>query len=132
MRLIDTKLPKQSMEELKKDMPGKEEGPRYPYGLKITFDEEIINKMPHLENMKIGERVSISGIGEVVSIRMNEDKDKKKRYSIEIQIQQVGVASKEDFDEAFKEATEEKTQPKKSMERVAESAIKADENAIMR
>ena len=132
MKLIDAKLSKRSKEELTAPTPVKEEGPRYPYGLRLTFDEEIIDKMPHLENMKIGERVSISGIGEVVSIRMNEDKDKKKRYSVEIQIQQVGVASKEDFDEAFKEATEEKTQPKKSMERVAESAIKADENAIMR
>jgi len=107
MKMIDLKLPKISKNELKTmAQPIEDEGPRYPYGMKLTFEEDEIEKLPHLEKMKVGEKVTINGTGEVTSIRMNEDKDKKKRFSVEVQLHKVGCASKEDYDEAFKEASE--------------------------
>lgn len=107
MKMIDLKLPKRSKDELKTMVqPMENEGPRYPYGMRLTFEEDEVEKLPHLEKMKVGEGVSISGVGEVTSIRMNEDKDKKKRFSVEVQLHKVGCASKEDYDEAFKEASE--------------------------
>lgn len=109
MKMIDLKLPKRNKDELiKMAEPMKDEGPRYPYGLKLTFEEDEVEKLPRLGKMKVGEKISLSGTGEVTSIRMNEGKDKKKRFSVEIQLHKVGCASKEDYDESFKEATEEK------------------------
>ncbi len=107
MKMIDLKLSKRNKNELKTmAQPMENEGPRYPYGMRLTFEEDEVEKLPHLEKMKVGEKVSISGVGEVTSIRMNENKDKKKQYSVEVQLHKIGCASKEDYDEAFKEASE--------------------------
>lgn len=117
MKLIDLKLPKRSIEELKTSAPLNEEGPRYPYGFRLTFEADEVEKLPGLEKMKIGEKVKVEGLGEVTSIRMNEVKDQKKRYSVEIQLQKIGVASTENYEESFKEVS------KSSMEKVAKDTI---------
>lgn len=94
MKLIDMKLPKKTKSELKAEIPPIEvECDKWPYGLKLRFESDQVDKLPYLKNMKIGEKVSISGIGEVMSIRMNERKGGKEDYSVEIQIQNVGMES---------------------------------------
>lgn len=110
MKMIDMKKPKVSKEEMKKmnspSLPY-ENRDRWPWGLRLTFEEDEVEKMPGLEKLKVGEKVDIDALGEATSIRMNESKDNKKRYTIEIQIQKCGVESKTNYDSSFKEATEE-------------------------
>ncbi len=108
MKLIDLKIPKMS----KKDMEASVQpstlggGDLYPYGQRLTFESDQVEKMPGMEKYKVGEKVKIQGMGEVTSIRMNEDKDKKRRYTIEVQLHEVGCDTKDNYDDSFKEAAE--------------------------
>ena len=105
MKMVDVKLPKKTKEELKKEMsPIQVERDRWPYGLQLRFESEQVEKLPQLEKMKIGQSDNVSGIGEVTFIRMNEEKEGKKRYSVEVQIQQVGVESAKGSPETMADA----------------------------
>ena len=105
MTLTDMKLLKRNKEELKKEMPSVEiERDRWPYGLQLRFESEQVNKLPYLKNMKIGEKVSVSGIGEVTSIRMNEKKGGKEDYTVEVQIQKIGCEGMDKKSESMGEA----------------------------
>ena len=95
MKLVDIKLPKKAKEEMEKmTAPVAMERDRWPYGLRLTFESEQVDKIPYLEKVKIGQKLNVEGIGEVTSIRMNEEKEGKKRYSVEVQLHEVGCESK--------------------------------------
>jgi len=102
MKLIDMKRPKLSEAEMKQTAPVSPGENRWPYGLKLNFDPEDTGKIPSLENVKIGEKVTIEGLGEVVDISKSDT-----GTTIGIQIQQIGVSSKESFDESFDEAAKQ-------------------------
>ena len=95
MKLTDMKLPKKTKAELKTECQpiGCEDEDRWPYGLRIDFEKEQVAKMPEVAGLKVGDAVSISGIGKVTSVRMSE-RHGKDDHSVEIQIEQVGVSSK--------------------------------------
>jgi hypothetical protein len=100
MKMIDLK---QKMDETTLGTkPVEAEGPRYPYNMRLTFEGDLLEQMKGMENYKIGENVKIEGLGEVVSISKNEAGTR-----VEIQIQQVGISSKESFDESFDEAAKQ-------------------------
>lgn len=96
MKMIDLKIPKKSKKEMEATKPaiGMDEGDRYPYGMQLRFESEQVDKMPNLEKLKVGQKVSVEGAGEVTSIRMNEEKDGKKRYTVEVQLHEVGCEGK--------------------------------------
>jgi preprotein translocase subunit YajC len=100
MKLTDVKLPKKTKEELKTACDpigyGDEE---WPYGLRISFKKEQIAKMPEVAKLKVGDAVSISGVGKVVSVRMSERRGGKDDHNVEIQIERVGVMSKKGLGE---------------------------------
>ena len=75
-------------------MPVKDEGDRYPYGMQLRFESEQVDKLSYLKKLKVGQKVMVEGMGEVSSIRMNEEKDGKQRYSVEIQLHEVGCEGK--------------------------------------
>ncbi len=107
MKMTDMTMPKLSKKELStKDvpMPVEADRDRWPYGLKVTFEAEQVDKLPILEKVKVGDDVSISGMGEVTSIRMSENKDGKKQFTVEIQIQKVGVESAKSSPESMADA----------------------------
>jgi len=93
VELIDLELPKKTKKELKADMMPSTgiEGPKYPYGLQIRFESEQVAKLPQLEKVKIGENLTIQATGEVTEIRMNEQKEGKKKYTVEVQLKKVGI-----------------------------------------
>ena len=94
MNLIDLKLPKRSKEEMVKlNEPMRDGGDRYPYGMKINFESEQVEKFPGMEDYRVGEKVMISGLCEVVDVHMREEKEGKKRYSVGMQIQKISVNS---------------------------------------
>lgn len=94
MKMADLKLPKRTEDELK-GIPEKAiERERWPYGMRLTFESEQVDKIPYLEKVKVGQKLMIEGIGEVTSIRMNEEKDGKKKYSVEVQLHEVGCEGK--------------------------------------
>ena len=93
MELIDLELHKKTKKELKADMMPSigSEGSKYPYGLQIRFESEQVDKLPQLEKMKIGEKVTIQAIGEVMEVRKVDKQKDDNQFSIEIQLKQIGV-----------------------------------------
>jgi len=90
--MVDLKLPKKKKEELVKvtEAPEKIQD-RYPWGTRITFENETIEKFPHLKNCSVGEKVNIKGVGEIISVRSNQEMDGDKKFTVEIQLQKVSV-----------------------------------------
>lgn len=93
MKMVNVKLPKQSKEETAK-MPTVGERDQWPYGMRLTFNHEQVDKLPHLEKFKVGQKVSIEGIGEITSISMDERQVGKKEYRVEVQLHEVGCESR--------------------------------------
>lgn len=94
MNLVDLKMPKKSKVELKKDMmPTMSSQEQYPYGFRLSFGTEQMPKFPQLEKVKVGEKVGIQGIGEIMEVRKVDRQGDKNQFSIEIQLQKVGVKS---------------------------------------
>ena len=95
MKMVDLKLPKKTKEEMKGEtMPAVSEGERWPYNLQLRFETEQIDKLPHLKNMKIGQKVVIQGEGEVTELRMSERKEGKESWTVEVQLHEVGCEGK--------------------------------------
>lgn len=111
MKMIDLKMPKQEVKETTAK-PAMVEENRWPYGMQLRFESEQCEKMPQLKGMKIGAKVDVSGVGEITSIRMNEEKGGKEKYSVEIQMHQIGVEGKSKTQESMIDAMKEH---KKSM-----------------
>ena len=91
--MIDLKLPKRESKD-GTAKPTMVEENRWPYGMQLRFEAEQCEKMPQLKTMKIGAKVDVEGFGEITSIRMNEEKGGKEKYSVEIQMHQIGVEGK--------------------------------------
>jgi hypothetical protein len=93
VELKDLKVPKKTKKELKEmTAPILGEPDKYPYGMRLTFDTELMTKFPELEKVKAGDKVNLSGVGEVIMVRkVDRQGDKKQDYSTEIQIQKLGV-----------------------------------------
>lgn len=96
MKMVDLKLPKKTKKEMTEMTVIHEEAERdrWPYGMQLHFESEQVNKLPYLKKLKVGQKVIVEGIGEVTSIRMNEKKDGKEDYSVDIQLQEVGCEGK--------------------------------------
>lgn len=90
-KLVDMKLPPKKF--YKEDLATKPEHQReeYPYGLQLRFEHEQIKKMPSLCNYNVGDEVTVSGKGEVIGVRMNEDQSGGERYTVEVQIKKVAI-----------------------------------------
>lgn len=95
MKMLNMKLPKKAEEELKiQTKPMKDEGDRWPYGLQLRFESDQVDKLPHLKKLKVGQKVNIEAIGEIIGLRMNEEKNGKEKYSVEVQLHEVGCEGK--------------------------------------
>jgi len=100
MKLIDMKLPKKTESELKDCCAPCSSGQqdRWPYGLQLRFETEQVEKMPSLKDYKVGDKIIVSAEATVTEVRMSEtqskDKDKQTRYTVELQIQQIGCEPK--------------------------------------
>ena len=99
MRLVDVKLPKKTTAELKTDCQpiGYDDEARWPYGLRISFEKEQIAKMPEVAKLKVGDIVSMSGVGKVISVRMSERRGGKDDHAVEIQLEKIGVSLKKEL-----------------------------------
>jgi hypothetical protein len=96
MKMVDIKLPKKTKKEMMDEMPAIstiEERDRWPYGLRLHFETEQIDKLPHLKDMKIGQKVTVQGVGEVTEISMREQKEGKESWVVEVQLHEVGCES---------------------------------------
>jgi hypothetical protein len=92
INLIDMKLPKRTKDEIKKGMmPTMDDQDQWPYGLKLDFEKEQVDKMPSLKNLNVGDKVSIQCQGSVIEVRMSERQGGGDMHNVCIQIEKVGV-----------------------------------------
>ncbi len=97
VELIDIKLPKKTKEELKKemgmDMPtvAMKDQEQWPYGLKLDFEKEQVDKISSLKNLNVGDKVLIQAEASVIEVRMSERQGGEDRHNVCIQIEKVSV-----------------------------------------
>jgi len=99
--MVDMKLPKKSKAELSKEcMPcvGSGEQDRWPYGLQLRFETEQVDKLPAMKEYKVGDKIIVQAEACVTEVRMSETQstsaDKKVRWTVELQIEQVACEPK--------------------------------------
>ena len=114
MKLIDMK--QESNPEVKDIAPTEPDANPYPWGLRISLENEEIEKLPAVTDMEAGTMVNIVAIGKVTgntitvttSSTPGESGQQTRRQTVTIQIQELNVADKNNAQDAFREATEEK------------------------
>ncbi len=71
---------------------GLEEQDRWPWGLRLTFEDEQIEKIPSLLDLKAQDRLKIECEAHVVSTEaVEKQKDGKTAHRIVIQIEKIAV-----------------------------------------
>lgn len=84
MKLVDMKMsPKEAKAEL---MPSAKEGPRYPWGLQLNLDEEILDKLKVVDLPAVGETYTLTATCEVTGANSSETQGGGKRRSLSLQI----------------------------------------------
>ena len=99
LEMISLKKPKmteaQKKKQRDKEMTMDYEGDNYPYGARISFEKDVIEKIKSLQNIEAGAQVSLYGKGKVTEVRVTDsDKSSRKRHHVEIQITDIGVGTK--------------------------------------
>lgn len=91
-KLVDMKLPPEpKCEKTEITMPSTPTRDRYPYGLRVSFERDQVDKMPKLKTFKVGDQVTLTGKGEVIELRMREEQGGKESWTVEIQIKKANV-----------------------------------------
>lgn len=110
IKTISLKRPKLTKKEREAEMPEvAEDQERYSYGTRIRFDEDEIEKIKTLKGIDAGAKVVIYGKGEVTEVRTTataDERGKKEREHVEIQITDISIEDAENAEYAFKEESE--------------------------
>lgn len=103
MKLISLRLTKSEKKEtVEACSPSK--GPDYPWGTRLNFETEQIEKIPGLSKVEAGDMVSGNFEAKVIEVRVTDRDKGQKRHNVEIQIQKIGIVNKESYGDAFDEA----------------------------
>jgi hypothetical protein len=93
--MIDMRMSKKDMKD--DTMPatvGPPEGPRYPYDLKICVEDDNIKALS-LDDMNVGDKVTLVCDCEIVEMSKRDDEYGKKR-TCRLQIQKIGNEGEDD------------------------------------
>lgn len=75
---------------IEQSMPAINEGPDFPYGLRISLDETDLEKLGLSDDASIDDMVHLVAIGRVCSVNKNEYNGAKS-CRVEICLEQIGV-----------------------------------------
>lgn len=103
MKLVDLKISKKEKKKMTETI-GIDDS-KYPWGLRLNFDNEMVDKIPMLKNVQAGQDISGMIKGKVVEISVNDSENGGKRHRVEIQVQKIGFNDKSSYDDSFDEAT---------------------------
>lgn len=108
MILIDLKLPKKSKKEKElAEIPIAVEEDRYPWGTRLEFEDQLVEKIKILKSVKAGDMVNIQAKAKVIGLRINDREKSGEKRNVELQIQKIGISNKafeeKEAEEAFKE-----------------------------
>jgi hypothetical protein len=63
----------------------KEEGPAYPYGLRLCLDSDVVKALG-IEGVEVGKKMKMEAMVEVCSVSMSESKEYGKKVYVDLQI----------------------------------------------
>lgn len=66
-------------------------GPRYPYGLKLCLEDEVVDKLGLDELPKVGKKMRLTAVVEVCGTSQREEVKGKKRQTLDLQIVKMGL-----------------------------------------
>jgi hypothetical protein len=95
MNLVSMRMSDEARKEATE--PAKVEGPRYPYGLRITLDKETLEKLGIETMPDVESEVELEAVAKVVSVSAN-DSEYGKHRSVELQITSLGCKHEEKQD----------------------------------
>lgn len=87
--MVDMEMSKEEIKETLVATPS--EGPRYPYGLKITLDQEQLEKLGITDLPSVGDYATISAKCEVCHVSENQYEDGQTSKSLSLQITDLAV-----------------------------------------
>lgn len=90
MKLADMKMSKKQAKE--SNMPAMTSSGKmdeYPWGLKISLDNDALKKLEHVTGYNVGDEVQIMAVGSIVDKSARETQDGKEDRSISIQIKKL-------------------------------------------
>ena len=99
--MINLKLSKAEKKEQEKAYSIGEES--YPYGTRLSFQSQLIKKIPFLQKVKGGAIVNIQAIAKATEIRIRDKGKGDERENVEIQIQKIDIGSANEAEESFNE-----------------------------
>lgn len=71
-------------------------GPRYPYGLTLNLEKEVLDKLGIKELPEVGAEMIVVGIGIVESARMSKRQKGREDRSVSIQLTDIEVGPKDE------------------------------------
>lgn len=102
MKLISMEMSKEEMGEYAKPETALAEAPKYPYGLRISLDEEALKKLGLPALPAVGQKMSLDAAVEVCSISEYDSTGEGKKRSMDLQItaMMLGPAGEEETESA--------------------------------
>jgi len=89
------KTVKIEMDKPEDSMVEYEEKPRYPYGTKLSFDEDLIEKMG-IKELEVGDEVVVYGVAKVCAKSEHSSEDESGEETdaeVSIQMIEIGIGS---------------------------------------
>lgn len=109
MPLTSVKLTPKEKEEIKGGAV-EIKPPEFPHGLRLSFNEDTIDKVSGINTLKAGEKVRVMAEGTVKRVTKTEvdnDEDFDENRT-EIQLEAIEVTKPDDFSDGFKDAAKDK------------------------
>lgn len=98
--MIDLKIPKKTKKEREKEMIGYYSNEdKYPWGTRLDFNKEEIDKIKALKTAKAGDKVSISAIGKITRVEVTDAENGRSRHQVQIQVQKIEISNNDPGDE---------------------------------
>lgn len=94
MNMVDMKLPKEKSKDPGRGVAvpsGQLEEPRYPWGLRMTLENEQLQKLPALDELTAGDEVTLCVRCRVKSVRSSEQDKGDESRSMELEVRKIGV-----------------------------------------
>ena len=105
MKMVDMRLPKPKKDNGAKPCPSIDGGEEYPWGLRVTFDKEALDKVDGLFDQDVGDTVKMTIKARVIEKRHVTRKEGDDSKSVELQIVAVGFDSSGVDEKAFDEGS---------------------------
>jgi diketogulonate reductase-like aldo/keto reductase len=103
MKLISLKRSKKETKELNTPKSVGSDDDGYPWGTRLNFEKDIIDKIKALQTITAGTEVKIQAIGYVSNVSTSESAKGPEHQTVEIQIQQIEIKDNTNAEASFDE-----------------------------